>query len=313
MKSEDAGTRASSPTITEEQDWNAKDSDGLLKSKENHESEDGKPTHFLQRKIPVKLHLIIFSFCVLSLLGMAALLARSWRGGTKKPFLYSPANEAVEYYIGEFSDGNDPHGMYVGEPRPSLEKAWQDLLGPMNVRLSLQDVQAFGREATAVGMSDGSGYIGTLNVYHELHCVRWLHKYVYQEHYWPGLDDEQRRKNRIHSKRREKKTKRREKKANHGATTDHCLGTLKSFAMCHGDVGMVIYSWQKDVLKPGANGTGHTCVNWDKISKWTEERTVNMYEPGLIIHPQLGPAYAEEENSNEEHIYGALHSHGGSP
>lgn len=41
----------------------------------------------------------------------------------------------------------------------------------MNVRLSLDDVRAFGREATAVGMSDGGGYLGTLNVYHELHCV----------------------------------------------------------------------------------------------------------------------------------------------
>lgn len=41
----------------------------------------------------------------------------------------------------------------------------------MNVRLSLKDVQAFNREATAVGLSDGSGYVGTLNVYHELHCV----------------------------------------------------------------------------------------------------------------------------------------------
>lgn len=41
----------------------------------------------------------------------------------------------------------------------------------MNVRLSLEDVQTFDREGTAVGMSDGSGYLGTLNVYHELHCV----------------------------------------------------------------------------------------------------------------------------------------------
>lgn len=70
--------------------------------------------------------------------------------------------------------------------------------------------------------------------------------------------------------------------------SDHCLGTLKSFAMCHGDVGMVIYSWQKDRLKPGANGTGHTCVNWDKISQWTKERTVDMYKPGLLVHPQHG-------------------------
>ncbi len=44
-------------------------------------------------------------------------------------------------------------------------------ISAMNVRLSLEDVRAFDREATAVEMSDGSGYLGTLNVYHELHCV----------------------------------------------------------------------------------------------------------------------------------------------
>ncbi|KAJ6784147.1 hypothetical protein PWT90_04177 [Aphanocladium album] len=219
---------------------------------------------------------------------MGILLGANWTT-TKKAFLYSPANDAIEYYVGEFTDGNDPHGMYVGEPRPSLEKAWQALLGPMNVRLSLDDVRAFDREATAVKMSDGSGYLGTLNVYHELHCVRWLHKYVYQDEYWPGLDDEQRRKNRIHS--------------------NHCLSTLKSFAMCHADVGMVIYSWQRDKLKPGANGTGHTCANWGKIAAWTKERTVDMYKPGLIIHPQLGPAYPDGQN-DKEHISGALHEHG---
>ncbi|KAM3444983.1 hypothetical protein NHJ13734_000852 [Beauveria thailandica] len=289
MKSEDAGTRASTPTITEEQDWNAKDSDGLLKSKEHVERHDGNEAPLLQRRIAVKYHLAIFSLYILTLLGMGVLLGRSGKG-SKRAILYSPANDALEYYVGEFSDGNDPHGMYVGEPRPSLEKAWEDLLGPMNVRLSLKDVQAFNREATAVGLSDGSGYVGTLNVYHELHCVRWLHKYVYQDEYWPGLDDEQRRKNKVHS--------------------NHCLGTLKSFAMCHGDVGMVIYSWQKDRLKPGANGTGHTCVNWDKISQWTKERTVDMYKPGLLVHPQHGPAYSEKENNDKEHINGALHNHG---
>ena len=105
--------------------------------------------------------------------------------------------------------------------------------------------------------------------------------------------------------------------------------------MCHADVGLVIYSWQKDRLKPGANGTGHTCANWDKIAQWTKGRTVDMYRPGLIIHPQLGeshrqycsirsnpqnvfflltllkigPAYPERQN-DKEHINGALHEHG---
>ena len=41
----------------------------------------------------------------------------------------------------------------------------------MNVRLSLEDLQAFNRSEDAVQLPDGSGYAGTLNVYHEIHCV----------------------------------------------------------------------------------------------------------------------------------------------
>lgn len=50
---------------------------------------------------------------------------------------------------------------------------------------------------------------------------------------------------------------------------------------------MIIYSWGDD-LKPGANSTGHQCVNWPKLAGWAEQRMVNIYEPGLVVHPRLG-------------------------
>jgi hypothetical protein len=40
-----------------------------------------------------------------------------------------------------------------------------------NIRLSLEDLKAFNRDEDAVQLPDGSGYIGTLNIYHEMHCV----------------------------------------------------------------------------------------------------------------------------------------------
>ena len=41
----------------------------------------------------------------------------------------------------------------------------------MNVRFSLDDLKAFNRVEDAVQLPDGSGYAGTLNIYHEIHCV----------------------------------------------------------------------------------------------------------------------------------------------
>lgn len=41
----------------------------------------------------------------------------------------------------------------------------------MNVRISEKDIAPLDRADGAVAMPDGTGFIGTLNVYHELHCV----------------------------------------------------------------------------------------------------------------------------------------------
>lgn len=41
----------------------------------------------------------------------------------------------------------------------------------MNIRFSLEDLKQFGRDEDAVQLPDGSGYVGTLNIYHEIHCV----------------------------------------------------------------------------------------------------------------------------------------------
>ena len=89
--------------------------------------------------------------------------------------------------MGKWHAGDGLSEPYVGYPRPELEKAWKGLLGSksenshskafkliskdMNVRISREDVQHFGREENAVALPDGSGYVGTLNVYHEIHCI----------------------------------------------------------------------------------------------------------------------------------------------
>jgi hypothetical protein len=58
--------------------------------------------------------------------------------------------------------------------------------------------------------------------------------------------------------------------------------------MCHGDVGMVTYSWANFSRKPQAKATGHQCVEWDSIVEWTKERAVNMFAPEFLVHPILG-------------------------
>lgn len=69
---------------------------------------------------------------------------------------------------------------------------------------------------------------------------------------------------------------------------EHCLNHLRKSAMCHGDVGMVTYRWGNDSRKPYAAATAHQCVDFEALTTWTNERTVDMFKPGLLIHPTLG-------------------------
>ena len=32
----------------------------------------------------------------------------------------------------------------------------------------------------------------------------------------------------------------------------------------------------------------HQCVQWDRIDAWMQERHINVFEPGMIVHPTLG-------------------------
>ncbi|KAL2126056.1 hypothetical protein VTI74DRAFT_1857 [Chaetomium olivicolor] len=233
-----------------------------------------------QRKRAVAAYIALSVVQLVVAVGLAVLLGRT-RAELRRQILYSPANEAIDWSVQKFNSGNGLHGDFIGPPRPALEKAWAELLRPMNLRLGREDILAYHREGDAVALSDGSGYVGSLNVYHELHCVRWLHKYVWNDKYWPDADAETKRKNRSHS--------------------DHCLNTLRKFAMCHGDVGPVIYSWQPGILKPGANGTAHQCVDWPRLSRWASERAIDIYKPGLIVNPELGVVYPHGGDAGDLH------------
>ncbi|MCJ1379343.1 hypothetical protein MMC17_002444 [Xylographa soralifera] len=165
--------------------------------------------------------------------------------------------------------------VYSGKPSAALDLAWHNLLNFENIRLEPEVMEHYGRSDIGVALPEGNGYIGTLNVYHELHCIKRLHQYMYQEYYWNDITDAQRETNRVHN--------------------EHCLDFLRQSSMCHGDIGLITYEWRADTLLPVANATTHQCLNWDKLDRWTRDRSVDMMKPGWLVHPTLGLAYPTGE------------------
>ncbi|RFU79812.1 hypothetical protein TARUN_2407 [Trichoderma arundinaceum] len=178
----------------------------------------------------------------------------------------SPAIEGLEWRHVSFraEDQIQEFGRFVGKPSPDIDKAWHDLLNAENIVIEEKYMRALGRENLGVRIPDGEGYIGTLNVYHEIHCLKRIHQYMYPDYYFADFTSEEHEIN------------------------QHCIDFLLQSAMCHGDVGLMTFEWVDGYRIPLANSTSHQCINWAKLDKWTKERTVDMMKPGWLIHPKMG-------------------------
>ncbi|SPQ23412.1 1bc153c3-b1e0-449e-8bc9-2e29dcdb6895 [Thermothielavioides terrestris] len=125
------------------------------------------------------------------------------------------------------------HSIYVGQPNPALDAAWKKLLANSNIRVTEAEMEAIpGRRSQAIPLPDG-GYYGSLNVYHNLHCIKRLHHYMYPEYYFPNITQRQKEANEFH---------------NH-----HCLDMLRQSVMCQGDTQILTMMWTPDDRIPTAN------------------------------------------------------------
>lgn len=68
-----------------------------------------------------------------------------------------------------------------------------------NIRVEPEYMRDLGRENIGVAIPEGGGYIGTLNVYHEIHCLKRIHQFMYPEHYFPEFTPHQHEINRLHN------------------------------------------------------------------------------------------------------------------
>jgi hypothetical protein len=59
--------------------------------------------------------------------------------------------------------------------------------------------------------------------------------------------------------------------------------------MCHGDTTPITMRWGTKQPVPLANSSSpHECIDWEALDAWAAERSANVYQPGLVVHPTLG-------------------------
>lgn len=57
------------------------------------------------------------------------------------------------------------------------------------MRVQKSDLGQFEGDDSIVELADGSGHYTTVAVFHGLHCVQRLHHYLYLDHYYPDLSE----------------------------------------------------------------------------------------------------------------------------
>lgn len=100
----------------------------------------------------------------------------------------APASGAISWQA-EVVDGHQWESVFAGKPSKETDDAWHNLLEPINLKVTADEMERLGQ--TSLAFSDGSGYLGTLGVYHELHCIKRLRKWFYKDYYYQNQTHEQ--------------------------------------------------------------------------------------------------------------------------
>lgn len=81
---------------------------------------------------------------------------------------------------------------------------------------------------------------------------------------------------------------------------------------CQADISLQTMQWETDVLAPSINFTAapHECVNWDPLQEWLADRVFDVYAPGAVVHPILGPSFPNGEDPDRVGVVVTNHTHG---
>ncbi|KAF2752791.1 hypothetical protein EJ05DRAFT_505670 [Pseudovirgaria hyperparasitica] len=162
--------------------------------------------------------------------------------------LWSPILDSVEYELYNFSSSD----LYNGPPTPERERNWKALEAMPPVFIPKASITLLNRSTESKLLKSGdnnkNGYIGTIEVFHHLHCLNSVRQYVWQDQYPKDL----RPSFLEHNESR--------------AHVSHCISTLRQALMCNAD--LTPYLWYEGEDGGPAKedfGAAHQCKRFDSI------------------------------------------------
>ncbi|KAF2684868.1 hypothetical protein K458DRAFT_366310 [Lentithecium fluviatile CBS 122367] len=178
-----------------------------------------------------------------------------------------PAKHAIEYERRTLWRSIEPDNVYAGDPRddPTREHdaAWRQLVKPMAMKLSTEEIAQLGEPSIA--FKDGSGYLAEMAVFHELHCIKRIRKHFHLKFYYSNLTNDEDFMDR------------------EWRHMDHCLEYWREAAMCRGDPTLTTFVWNEGRPFSKVHST-HECINWNKLYEFAESRMVDTSDLSIFSH-----------------------------
>ncbi|KAG2365816.1 hypothetical protein BDR07DRAFT_1607227 [Suillus spraguei] len=196
----------------------------------------------------------------------------AWTPSIDDVVLFSPANEAVESVgIVQFNGSFEATSIYRGSPSPEIDAAWDKIsLDARPVRMTLEQLLRTG-EKPSPAMARypdeyGGGYIATLEVFHQLHCLDMLRRASWGDRYYHHANMN------MYESPEEFRTH-----------LDQCIEILRQVNMCNGDVNMIFHDWVEGKTQPVADlNVYHQCRNFEKILDWVDEHRVIVPKSKMV-------------------------------
>ncbi|KAF2279835.1 uncharacterized protein EI97DRAFT_456029 [Westerdykella ornata] len=213
----------------------------------------------------LKTHWLFICACLYGVI-TTILLARCFsRSSNSLVVPYSPIKHLIEPVLQDVYP--EKHSVYSKEPSEELDKAWAELVHPMLIQTYAEEVQNNNENPEERLELVQGGYLGSLGVFHELHCLRRLSWHMYEDIYFQNYTESAREYERAHAR--------------------HCIEALRRSLMCQANTALYTFAWDennthaKQVLTSKAK---RQCVKWEPIHAWASSRTVGLnptfYPPG---------------------------------
>ncbi|KAJ7779390.1 hypothetical protein DFH07DRAFT_910798 [Mycena maculata] len=210
---------------------------------------DEEPRSIRREHSSRKLHL----FCILSGLmnmGFLWLLTthpRNCLTSGHEPYIYSPAEHAVEHKIVKFTRGfADDIPIYERPPSPAVDEAWHELYSVAETKIPKSEAMRMPNRTWPIGRDPGN-YMFALDVFHQLHCLDTLRKELHPGHNYTHVSAPHLR---------------------------HCIGAIRQALMCSADISTVVFQWsEKHQRALQRDDIVHVCRDFNRIRGWASEHT----------------------------------------